>query len=575
MILERNGVKIRVLEERNGNALVIDCAGGRMPYYLSSLEGWKKSKLDIPAKELSANDSMVANQRYTMIADIIPVAYDKKRRSAMIKQTAQEYGLSEMTIRNYLTSYLIYQDRSVLVPNKVEHKGCAYEKEIRSALNKYYYNTYGNSLAYAYRKMIKEMFIKNGVIQPHPSLSQFRYYHRTHKNMARELISRDGIGNYQRNERPILGTVQDFANTTGTGLLDATICDIYLVNDEGQLVGRPILTACVDAYSGLCCGYSLDWEGGNYSLRNLMINVITDKKKYCKQFGIVIKDEWPCNKLPAKLVTDRGSEYVSQNFGQIAELGVTLVNLPAYRPDLKSKVEKFFDVIQNYYKPILKGRGVIEPDWQERGSVDYRRQACLTMRQFEIIILECIIFYNSRKTVEFPMTEEMIGKVKPYRNHIWNSARSGNLLSVSREQLVLTLLPRTEGRFTRKGLVVNGMRYCAEGCNESYLKGGSVEVAYNPDDVSRVWLHPEYKPFELVDSRFKDKSLEAASKMKQDIRSVLAQEQEKELEEHIALIAKIEAISDIRREKLKPQDVKNVRKVRQTEQKKSHKGVAI
>ena len=29
---------------------------------------------------------------------------------------------------------------------------------------------------------------------------------------------------------------------------------IYLVNDAGSLVGRPILTACVDAYSGLCCG---------------------------------------------------------------------------------------------------------------------------------------------------------------------------------------------------------------------------------------------------------------------------------------------------------------------------------
>lgn len=38
------------------------------------------------------------------------------------------------------------------------------------------------------------------------------------------------------------------------------MCDIYLVSDEGGLIGRPILIACIDACSGLCCGYSLTWE---------------------------------------------------------------------------------------------------------------------------------------------------------------------------------------------------------------------------------------------------------------------------------------------------------------------------
>ena len=73
---------------------------------------------------------------------------------------------------------------------------------------------------------------------------------------------------YQRNHRPLLGDgVQEYASHVGVAMLDSTICDIYLVNEAGGLVGRPILTACIDAYSGLCCGYTLSWEGGNYSLR--------------------------------------------------------------------------------------------------------------------------------------------------------------------------------------------------------------------------------------------------------------------------------------------------------------------
>ena len=53
--------------------------------------------------------------------------------------------------------------------------------------------------------------------------------------------------------------------------------------------------------------------------------------------------------------TDMGSEYKSENFEQITELGVTVVNLPSYRPELKEAVEKFFDLVQSTYKPYLKG----------------------------------------------------------------------------------------------------------------------------------------------------------------------------------------------------------------------------
>ena len=87
-----------------------------------------------------------------------------------------------------------------------------------------------------------------------------------------------------------------------------------------------------------------------------------------------------------------GREYTSSTFEQLVELGVTITNLPPYRPELKGRVEKFFDLVQGYYKPLLKGKGVIEEDFQERGVVDYRKQACLTLHEFEKILLHCIVF---------------------------------------------------------------------------------------------------------------------------------------------------------------------------------------
>ena len=99
---------------------------------------------------------------------------------------------------------------------------------------------------------------------------------------------------YQKNDRPLLGDgIQQFASAPGVGLVDATVCDIYLVNESGKLVGRPVLTICVDGYSGLIMGYCLTWEGGTYSLREMLLNVVSDKVEHCKEHNIKIKpDEW-------------------------------------------------------------------------------------------------------------------------------------------------------------------------------------------------------------------------------------------------------------------------------------------
>ena len=403
--------------------------------------------------------------------------------------------------------------------------------------------------------MLKEKYCdeKGVLLDEYPSFYQFRYFYRQHKKLQNYYISRSGIKNYQRNNRPLLGDgVQSFAHSVGFGLLDSTVCDIYLVNASGGIVGRPILTACVDGYSSLCCGYSLSWEGGVYSLRSLMTNIIADKTALCKKYGIdIAPDDWTCNKLPATLITDMGKEYASTNFEQITDLGVTVVNLPPYRPELKGVVEKFFDVVQSLYKPHLKGKGVINPDFQERGAKDYRKEACLTMAEFEKIIVKCILHYNTRRVIEkFPYTEDMLSNgVKPYANCIWNYAikQAGtNLIPIDYDTLILTLLPRTSGRFTRKGLVINGLRYKNDNYTESYLKGGTCTVAYNPDDVTVVWLFEKrnYTKFSLIERRFQGESITGVEDIKAQQKALIIAEKTAALQAKIDLVSDISVISD-------------------------------
>jgi len=477
---------IRVLEVQADRVLVIDCIKRTMPTWVNmvALELYSECTSGelsevtglvlVDADNLDADQRRVMYERYTMIAPILPFIADDGMRSRQIGSVAEEHRVSKQTVRSYLCLYLSYMDVIALAPRRREDGRALTqdEKNMRWALNKFFYTTKKQSLMTAYTMMLKEKYCNAlGVLtEEYPSYYQFRYFYRKTRNLQNFYIPRDGLKNYQRNNRPLTGEgVQEFAPAVGMGMLDATVCDIYLVNDTGSLVGRPILTACVDAYSGLCCGYSLSWEGGVYSLRGLMLNIISDKVDWCQKFGVSIqKEDWDCDMLPAIFVTDMGSEYTSGNFEQIAELGVKVVNLPSYRPELKGLVEKFFDLIQESYKKHLKGKGVIEPDYQERGAHDYRKDACLTMADFEKIILHCIIYYNSRRIVEsFPYTENMIAaQVKPYASQIWNWGKSqigANLIGIGKRELMLTLLPRTTGKFSRSELKMNKLRYHCEG----------------------------------------------------------------------------------------------------------------
>ena len=246
---------IRVLQTEGDRALIIDCGKNTVPKwvdnaYLSGYELCSEEALgELPGiDELDSVSRKTAYERYTLISGILPFVSDKKQRCYVIDKLSKEKGISRQTINHYLWLYLARQNTSALCdkPQSKERKLTQDEKNIRWALNKFYYSRKRNTLTSAYTSMLKEKYCdSSGVLKEHyPSFYRFRYYYRKHRNMQNYYISRDGLKSYQRNNRPLLGDgIQQFAPAVGVGMLDATICDIYLVNDAGGIVGRPILTA--------------------------------------------------------------------------------------------------------------------------------------------------------------------------------------------------------------------------------------------------------------------------------------------------------------------------------------------
>lgn len=579
----------RVLEVKDNQYLIVDCKKIRMPKWV--LKDEIKDYVVITEEELldtlnvslcnyddlNNDEKKITNDRFGSISILINSVGDFHKRNELLKLCSNSYGVSIETIRSRLWNYLVFQNICILAPYKSDELKEVSNDEVnfKWALNKYYYNGLELSLMETYRRLLKDKYCdKDGnLFESFPSYRRFHYFYKKFNNKTNELISRKGKGKFLRDHRPLLGDgVRDYCRTIGFGMFDSTVCDIYLINEVGELIGRPVLTACVDAYSSMCLGYSIGWVGGVPSLKKLVMNIVEDKKILCSKYGIEIEEEDWINKnlLPHKFITDRGRDYLSENFSQLTDLGIEIINLPPYRPDLKGIVEKFFDLVQSTYKKALGDKGVIFSDFQERGSVDYRLKATLTLEQFEKVILNCIVHYNKGIMVNLPY--ELVGKCEPFANEIFNymiTQSDDTFIKTNNDIVEKTLLPRCEAQFKRTGLIVNGIRYKNICCMDRYLDDEKVLVAYNPNDVSKIWLIEKgnYIEFDLIEKFLRGKTLEEVENIKNEKNKVINDSKIKSVKSKIKIQSVLdEIIGSIDNDVVV--DTKNVRKNRKNEIKK-------
>lgn len=99
-------------------------------------------------------------------------------------------------------------------------------------------------------------------------------------------------------------------------------------------------------------------------------------------------------------------------------------------------------------------------------------------------------------------------------------------------------------------------------------------VAYNPDDVSMVFLieKDNYIAFNLIEKRYLQKTVEEVENMKQRQKELVDMERKKRLQGELDLAEHILTIrNQTENEVASPANVKNIRTTRQKERSKAHK----
>lgn len=390
-------------------------------------------------------------------------------------------------------------------------------QRFRRGIKLFYENGTGRPLSQAFDLTLKKFFnqgyeLHNGLLLPVmppaselPTLTQFRYWYYRERQLAQSLPARLGRRQFETNHRAILGDSSHMA--FGPGSLyqhDATLADVYLVSalNPLRIIGRPVLYLIIDVFSRLIAGFSVSLEGPSWLGAMLALeNTITNKVAFCQEHGLIISPEqWPSQHLPEKVLADRG-ELEEYNADQLANgLGITVANTPPYRADWKGIVERYFRLSNERIIHWLPG--AVQPD-RHRGDPDYRLDACLTLAEFRLIMIHCILEHNNSYRMDwYELDQAMIAdQVEPYPAQLWAwgiKNRVGHLRTASIDQVRLNLLPTGQAAIARDGLHFKGLRYsCALGQQEGWFvraraRGRErVTVAYDPRQVDMIYLRLE------------------------------------------------------------------------------------
>ena len=484
--IERAGSIYRVLKEVDAGCWVISYSDPAAPLFLSD-ENLKQFQR-IPAPDTfqpqEPNEMTPAQRnRLALIQPLLENPACMTDRAARTEIAADISAGGATTVRRILQMY--YRFLATGRITSVRNRSLSPNNSIFDwAIRTYYYSAKQFSLQTTYEMMLLAKFMdgEGQVRENAPTWSQFRHYfyrRRFHKN-PQKVISREGLTAYQRSYRPAFGSASQWRSEPGSFQMDATSADIYLVSrhDRNTVAGRPYIYMAVDTATQLITGIYVGFSCDETAVMACLAQSAGDKVEYCREHGIEISaEQWPNSGLPREIITDKGREFFGTRMEELCRCyGIEVQTLPPFRPDRKGIVEKSFDLLQGRYKPLLRGKGVIEEDAQERWAVDYRTQAALDVEEFTQVIIYAVLYLNSGRRLPDGRT--------PAQK--WMEA-SPHLLEAPARELYQKTLPRISGKLTRKGFRVNRFWYYPADMDGLTLED-TYTLAYDPSDTAAVFL---------------------------------------------------------------------------------------
>ncbi|MCP6761347.1 MAG: Mu transposase C-terminal domain-containing protein [Fischerella sp. CENA71] len=257
---------------------------------------------------------------------------------------------------------------------------------------------------------------------------------------------------------------------------DHTRVDVLLVDQHGEILGRPWLTTVIDSYSRCIVGINLGYDAPSSQVVALALRHAILPKQYGEEYGL--HEDWGTYGKPQHFYTDGGKDFRSNHLQQIGvQLG--MVCHLRDRPSEGGIVERPFKTFNTELFSTLPG--YTGSNVQERPE-DAEKEACLTLRQLEKRLVAYIVNnYNQR--IDARMGEQT-------RFQRWESGLIVAPDAVSERDLDICLMKQTRRMIQRGGyLQFENLMYKGE--HLAGYAGERVVLRYDPRDITTVLVYSQ------------------------------------------------------------------------------------
>ena len=255
---------------------------------------------------------------------------------------------------------------------------------------------------------------------------------------------------------------------------DHNYADIMLVDSEGEILGRPMITTVVDTFSRCIVGIHLGLNGASAAVTCLALRHSIMPKEYGSSYGL--NNDWSTYGVPEYLYTDAGTDFTSKYIDQVAaSLGITLCL--RRKPSDGGIVERPFGTINTELLSTLPGYTTARLKGH-RTKVE--AEACLTLQDLERLLVRYIVDrYNQ-------LPDSRTGKQS--RIARWEEGRRVQPPLISERELDI-LLMRIDRRRVYQGGYIKFVNLPYQGEYLAGYAGESVVIRYNPLDITTLLVY--------------------------------------------------------------------------------------
>lgn len=255
---------------------------------------------------------------------------------------------------------------------------------------------------------------------------------------------------------------------------DHTEVDVLLVDQYGEILGRPWLTTIVDCYSRCVMGINLGFDPPSSQVVALTLRHAILPKHYGPEY--CLGSEWGTYGTPEYFYTDGGKDFRSNHLQQIGvQLGFTCYLRE--HPSEGGIVERPFGTFNTDFFSTLPG--YTGSNVQKRPE-EAEKEACLTLRELEQRLVRYIVDkYNQR-------LDSRMGDQTRFERWEFGLRITPNL--ISERDLDICLMKQARRSIQRGGyLQFENLMYRGD-CLAGYA-GDSVVLRYDPRDITTVLVY--------------------------------------------------------------------------------------